>query len=117
MTLSTPLAPTDYLILNFDKAFDLSAVGSTIAISGFGTFTLAKYNNSILQVTSISQQPVLNARLIFTIAGIKMPFTTSPADIDISLQTSEKIYYRIVENYPYSAASGPITASVSCLSV
>lgn len=92
MTLSTPLAPTDYLILSFDKAFDLSAVGTTIAISGFGTFTLAKYNNSMLQVTSISQQPVLNARLIFTIAGIKMPFTTGSANIDISLQTSEKIY-------------------------
>ena len=79
MTLSTPLTPTDYLIISFDKAFDLSAVGSNLTISGFGTFTLSKYNNSLLQVTSISQQPVLNARLIFTIAGIKMPFTTLPA--------------------------------------
>lgn len=117
MTFSTPLNPTDYLILSFDKAFDLSAVGSTITISGFGTFTLSKYNNSLLQVTSISQQSVLNARLIFTIAAVKIPFTTLPAYLNISLQTSEKIYYRIVENYLYAAAPGAIAASVSCLSV
>ena len=87
MTLSTPLAPTDYLIIVFDSAFDLSKVGTSITISGYGVLTLIKIGNT-LQITSISQQSVLNARLIFTLSGVLMPFTINSKAINISLTTS-----------------------------
>lgn len=113
LTLSTPLSPTDYLIIEYDSSFDLSKVGTSLTISGYGVLTLTKIGNTI-QITSISQQAIINARLIFNISGVLMPFTSASKYINISLATSEK-YYRIVQNYAYSPFPGSIVSSVTCL--
>jgi hypothetical protein len=115
LTLSTPLFQTDYLQIIFDPSFGLSGVGNTVSISGYGVLTLTKLGTNLI-ISSISQQAVLNARLIFTISGITMPFTTSVKYINVSLLTSDN-YYRIIQNYAYSAATGSISATVTCLNV
>jgi hypothetical protein len=84
LTLSTPLAASDLLIIAFDPSFDVSKVGATVTISGYGVLPLQSIGNT-LQITSISKQPVLGARLIFTLSQILMPFVTSTKSVNISL--------------------------------
>jgi hypothetical protein len=115
LTLSTPLFQTDYLQIIFDPSFGLSGVGNTVTISGYGVLALTKLGTNFI-ISSISQQAVLNARLIFTIAGITMPFTASVKYINVSLLTSDN-YYRIIQSYAYSAVTGSISATITCLNV
>lgn len=113
LSLSTPLYPSDTLTIVFPPAFGLSAVANTVSISGFGTMTLTRFDNNLL-ISSISSQPALNARLIFAIAGITMPFNTLPYTLTLTLGTAGN-YSRIVQNYAYSAAAGSLSVTVSCL--
>jgi hypothetical protein len=113
MTLSTPLFQSDTLTISFPAAFGLSGVGSTVTIAGYGVLTLTRYGNDCM-ISSISSQSVLNARLIFNISSITMPFTANTNTITISLSTSNN-YTRILQNYLYSATPGAINVTVVCL--
>lgn len=113
LTLSTPLFQSDTLTITFPSGFSLALVGSSVTIASYGVLPLTRYDNSCL-ISSISSQAVLNARLIFSISGISMPFTTSPTSITVSLATTGN-YTRIFQTYPYSALAGSLNVSVTCL--
>ena len=73
---------------------------------------LKRIGNSVF-INSITQIPVLNATLVFTLRGILMPYTTATTYINISIQTSDN-YYHILQSYAYSAAPGDMAASIKC---
>lgn len=113
LALSTPLFQTDTLSILFPPAFTLTSVPTSLTVAGFGTLTLTRYDSNLL-ISSISSQAVLNARLIFNISSVGMPFTTTPYTLSLTLGTSGN-YSRIMQNYPYSGAPGALSVSVSCL--
>jgi hypothetical protein len=115
LKLATPLLPSDTLQVQFDPAFSLTALSSTVTISGYGSFTLGRMG-SLLSISSIVSQAVLGAQLLFSLNGVGMPFTTSPVSIALSLATSDG-YYRSQQTLAYQPSAGAIAGSVACGSV
>lgn len=115
LKLATPLLPSDTLQLQFDPAFSLASLSSTVTIAGYGSFTVGRMG-SLLSISSIVSQAVLGAQLLFTLSGVGMPFTTTPAAIALSLATSDG-YYRSQQTLSYQPSAGAILGSVSCGSV
>jgi hypothetical protein len=90
--VTTPLVPTDYIRISFDESFNLNSLSSTVTILSYGTFIPTKIGNSIL-IDSITQQSVLNAKLVFTLVGVLMPFTTATTYINITIATFDNYYH------------------------
>ena len=116
---SSFVLPSDSILIDFTNT-DFNTVGvSALASFSGGVIGLKEISvsNSKITITGISDNPLINTNLVFTIQNVGLPFTSAAQSIQLSLQTATG-YFRDLKTMTYSATPGSLAdLQVSCFNV